>query len=59
MGVRIASRNFVTGCLTSDVTDAVLALFGSCFPGQTPCSLPPKVVEGRRGDDSPVTIALR
>jgi hypothetical protein len=32
LGVRIASRNFVTGCLTSDVTGAVLALFGSCFP---------------------------
>jgi len=58
---RIASRNFVTGCLTSDVTGGVLALFGSycsCSNVRTPRSLPPKVAEGRRGDIAPVTIGL-
>lgn len=29
------------------------------FSGKAPCSLPPKVAEGRRQDDSPITIALR
>lgn len=51
MTPRIASRNFVTGCLTSNVTDAVLGLGGSCFPGQTPCRLPPSVADVRCEDD--------
>src|ERR1700733_4917859 len=29
------------------------------FSGKAPCSLPPKVAEGRCQDDSPITIALR
>lgn len=48
---RIASRNFVTRCLTRDVTGASRPL--RVLPsGRTSCSLPPKVAEGPGGDGS-------